>query len=146
MPEAAARPLGFGPAIVAVFLSRLAGGVIVGLITAFVPLTAHTYSYGSWNRYVLGYSLAASIVGAFFLPWLARVFRHETSYGASLVSLFAGVIAANLLFSFLSANTHQPTYVSLPLTSTIGAVCSLVSLLVSAWLVVQSSRRRPSRD
>jgi uncharacterized membrane protein YeaQ/YmgE (transglycosylase-associated protein family) len=129
-----------------VFLSRLAGGAIVGLITAVIPLTAHTYSYGSWNRYVFGYSLAGSIVGAFFMPWLLRVFRYELSYGAALSSLFVGVIAANLLFSFLSANTHQPTYVSLPLTSTIGAVCSLASLLVSAWFVVQCSRRRPARD
>jgi uncharacterized membrane protein YeaQ/YmgE (transglycosylase-associated protein family) len=141
----AARPLGFGPAVVAVFLSRLAGGAIVGLVTAVVPLTARSYSYGSWNRYVFGYSLAAAVVGAFFLPWLVRMFRHEISYAASLISLFAGVIAANLLFSFLSSNTHHPTYVSLPLTSTIGAVCSLVSLLVSAWLVVQSSRRRAAR-
>jgi uncharacterized membrane protein YeaQ/YmgE (transglycosylase-associated protein family) len=129
-----------------VFLSRLAGGAIVGLITAVIPLTNRSYSYGSWSRYVFGYSLAASVVGAFFLPWLLRMFRHEISYGASLISLFIGVVAANLLFSFLSANTHQPTYVSLPLTSTIGAVCSLASLLVSAWLVVQSSRRRASRD
>lgn len=124
------------------FLSRVAGGAIVALITAVIPLTARTYSYGSWNRYVFGYSLAASIVGAFFVPWLVRLFRYEISYGAALVSLFLGVIAANLLFSFLSANTHSPTYVSLPLTSTIGAVCSLLSLLVSAWLVVQTSRRR----
>jgi hypothetical protein len=112
------------------------------LITALIPITPRGYSYGSWNRYVIGYSLAASIVGGFFLPWLMRMFRHNISYGASLISLFAGVLAANLLFSFLSSNTHQPTYVSLPLTSTIGALCSLVSLLVSAWLVVQSSRRR----
>jgi hypothetical protein len=110
-----------------------------------IPLTARTYSYGSWNRYVSGYSLPASIVGAFFVPLVVRMFRCRITYGASLISLFLGVIAANLLFSFLSANTRQPAYFSLPLTPTLGAVCSLLSLLVSAWLVVQTSRRGPIR-
>jgi hypothetical protein len=79
LPETAVRALGLGPAVVAVFLSRLAGGVIVGLVTAVIPITGRSYSYGSWNRYVFGYSLAASIVAAFFLPWLLRMFRHEIS-------------------------------------------------------------------
>jgi hypothetical protein len=57
----------------------------VALITAVIPVTSRSYSYGSWNRYIFGYSLAASIVGAFFVPLLLRVFRYEISYAASLM-------------------------------------------------------------
>jgi hypothetical protein len=141
-PDAIAAPVRFGPAVVAVFVSRAIGGTIVVLFWSMLPLYGHPYAYGGWSRYVIGYSLAASVVGAFFIPLLLRMLGYEISYGASLVALFVGVLAANLVFGVLAAGSGPSPYWTVPISSTLGPIGSMVSLLVSAWIVVQSSKRR----
>jgi hypothetical protein len=140
--DAAAEPVRFGPAVVAVFVSRAIGGTIIALLWSLLPLHGHAYAYSGWSRYVIGYSLAACVVGAFFLPLLLRMFGYEISYVAALVALFVGVIAANFVFGVLASGSGASPYWTLPISSTFGPIGSIVSLLVSAWIVVQSARRR----
>ena len=136
------EPVGFGPAVVSVFVSRAIGGAIVSLFWSVFPLYGHSYSYNSWNRYVIGYSLAGCVIGAFFLLMVLKMFRYELSYLSALVALFAGVIVANFVFSFLASTSGASPYWTLPFSTAFGPIGSLVSLLVSSWIVVQSSSAR----
>jgi len=144
-PDATSESLGFGAAIVSVFVSRAVGGALVSLFWAALPLYGGSRVYGGWNRYVIGYSLAACLIGAFVMPVVLRMFRYRISFGAALVALFGGVVAANVLFGFFAGSTAHSPYLALPFVSTFGAVGSIVSLLVSAW-IVQVSSRRPMPD
>jgi hypothetical protein len=140
----AAEPVRFGPAVLSVFLGRAVGSTVVGLFSAALPYR-QPYADDPWSRYVLGYSLAACVIGAFFVPLVLRLFRYEISYAAALVALFAGVIAANFLFALLISNTPHSPYFGTPFSSTYGAIGGIVSLLVSGWLVVELSKRRQKR-
>ena len=108
-----------------------------------MPFYNHSYAYNSWDRYVVGFSVAACVVGALFMPLVMRMFRYQISVGAAFVALFLGVIAANVVFGILvSASGNGSPYWSLPFSATFGPIGSLVSLLVSAWLVCELAGRR----
>ena len=140
--NAVSKPVGLGPAVVSVFVAQAVGGGLVSMFWFAVPLYRGSYAYGSWSRYVIGFSVAACVIGAFVLPMVLAMFRYRISFAAALVALFAGVVAANILFGFLTASTARSPYIAVPFTSTYGAAGSIVSLLLSAWVVQQSSRRR----
>ncbi len=109
--DAASEPVGFGPAVVSSLVAQAVGGGLV------------------------------SVIGAFVLPLVLRMFRYRISFGAALIALFAGVVAANVLFGVLTANGARSPYFAVPVASTYGAVGSILSLLLTAWIVQQSSRR-----
>jgi hypothetical protein len=139
--DAASEPVGFGAAVVSAFVAQAVGGGLVSMFWFAVPINGRSYAYASWSRYVIGWSVAACVIGAFVLPLVLRMFRYRISYGAALVALFAGVVAANVLFGFFTVNGARSPYFSVPVSSTYGAVGSILSLLLTAWIVQQSSRR-----
>jgi hypothetical protein len=143
--QAVPEPVRFGVAVLTVFVSRAVGGAVVALLWAMVPVAGPPAAYTGWNRYVAGYSAAACVVAAFLLPVLLRMFRCEISYGAALVALFAGVVAANFVFGLLVSSSAPSPYWTLPLSSTFGPIGSIVSLLTSAWIVMLFASRRSSR-
>jgi hypothetical protein len=60
----------------------------------------------------------------------------------NLLGVFVGVMAANVVFRLLVSSNGRSPYWSLPLATTFGPIGSLVSLLVSTWVVCELSRRR----
>ena len=136
------EPIRFGAALVSVFVSRAVGGAVVSLLIATIPFYNHPAAYDGWSRYVVGFSLAACFVGALFMPLVVRLFRYEISVAAAFVALFAGVLVANLFFGVLVSTNGRSPYWSLPLATALNPIGSVISLLVSAWVVCEVSSRR----
>jgi hypothetical protein len=143
--EPAAEPLGFGPAVLAVFACGAIGGAIVAFIWSVLPLYARPYGHAGWTTYALSYTVAESIAAAFFVPLAMRMFRYRISYAAALTALLAGDVAAYVISrAFVTGSSPSSTVPidwTMPFSSMFGFIGGIAGLLLSAWIVVHAATR-----